>query len=92
MAASKLRPNFQPHLVGGALRAVRRRVENAMVELFPSFRSNVRATPGFHGKEGVNGSSPLEGFPISRPRIVEAPCGVARSEPSRRVMAIARPH
>ena len=35
-----------------------------MVEPLRLFWSTVASPPGFHGKEGVNGSSPLEGFPI----------------------------
>jgi hypothetical protein len=62
LAASKLRPNSPPRLVGGGFQAVRRRVESAMVEPFRSIWANVVPTSGFHGKEGVNGSSPLEGF------------------------------
>jgi hypothetical protein len=62
MAASKLRPNFPPQLVGGALQAVRRHVESVLVGPFRSSRANSVSAPGFHGKEGVNGSSPLEGF------------------------------
>jgi hypothetical protein len=62
IAASKLRPNFPPQLVGDGLRALCRGVEGVMVEPFRLFWSNLVLAHGFHGKEGVNGSSPLEGF------------------------------
>jgi hypothetical protein len=64
IAASKLRPNSPPQLVGDGLRAFRRGVEGVMVEPFRLFWSNLVLAPGFHGKEGVNGSSPLEGFVV----------------------------